>query len=42
MEGRVGRGSDWNCVVRYCPSPMTAIVCNKYFAITIPVIGEGP
>ena len=22
--------------------PMTAIVCNKYFAIIIPVIGEGP
>ena len=21
---------------------MTAIVCNKYFAIIIPVIGEGP
>ena len=30
-----------DCVLRHCPSPITAIVYTKYFAKTMAVIGEG-
>ena len=43
VRGRVGSGGSvmGDCVLQYCPSPITAIVYTKYFAKTIAVIGEG-
>ena len=43
VRGRVGSGGSvmGDCVLRHCPSPITAIVYTKYFAKTMAVIGEG-